>query len=80
MDRCFFSFLDAVATVDVLTESNTDLKLVETVHFARLKSSNLFENKQTRLRLLVLANVTTCLPSEIPRDIAFISSALEIKT
>ena len=34
-------------------------------------------NKQTRPRLLVLANFTTCLPPEIPRDIAFIPSILE---
>ena len=34
-------------------------------------------NKQTRPRLLVLANFITCLPSEIPRDIAFIPSILE---
>ena len=34
-------------------------------------------NKQTRSRLLVLANFTTCSPSEIPRDIAFIPSILE---
>ena len=33
--------------------------------------------KQTRSRLLVLANFTTCLPPEIPRDIAFIPSILE---
>ena len=40
-----FTFLDAVATVDVLTGSNDDVKLVETrtVHFARLKISTCFE-------------------------------------
>ena len=30
------------------------------------------ENKQTRPRLLVLANFVTCLPPEIPRDIAIL--------
>ena len=34
-------------------------------------------NKQTRPRLLALANFVTCLPREIPRDIAFIPSILE---
>ena len=40
-----FTFLDAVATVDVLTGSNNDVKLVETrtVHFARLKMPSCFE-------------------------------------
>ena len=39
------SFLDAIATVDVLTATNTDVKLVDTrtVQFARLKSSSCFE-------------------------------------
>ena len=39
-----------------------------------IKPSSHFDskNKQTRPRLLVLANFITCLPREIPRDIAFI--------
>ena len=36
-----FFFMDAVATVDALSGSNNEVKLVEirTIHFARLKSS-----------------------------------------
>ena len=39
-----------------------------------IKLSSHFDskNKQTRPRLLVLANFITCLPREIPCDIAFI--------
>ena len=39
------TFLDAVATVDILRASDSDLKLVETrtVHFSRLKSLFRFE-------------------------------------
>ena len=39
------TFLDAIPTVDVLTASNNEVKLVEsgTVHFARLKSLSRFE-------------------------------------
>ena len=36
-----------------------------------------WEDKQTRLRLLVLRHFITCLPPEIPRDISFIPSILE---
>ena len=66
------TFLYAVLTVRVLTARNNDMKLVETrtVHFARIKSSFSFEgiNKLgTRV-----SNFVTCLPPEIPRDIAFI--------
>ena len=35
------------------------------------------EIKQTRARLLVLANFLTCLPPEIPRGIAFLPSILK---
>ena len=40
-----FTFLDRVATVDVLTASNTDVKVVgtRTAHFEVLKSSPSFE-------------------------------------
>ena len=40
-----FFLLDAAATVDVLTASNDDVKLVEarTVHFSSLKLSSPFE-------------------------------------
>ena len=39
------TFLDAVATVDILRASDSDVKLVETrtVHFSRLKSLFRFE-------------------------------------
>jgi len=39
------TFLDALATADVLPASNNDVELVETrtVHFARPKSSSRFE-------------------------------------
>ena len=65
------TFLYAVVTVRVLTASNNDIKLVETwtVHFARIKLSFGFEGINEPL---VLANFVTCLPPEIPRDIAFI--------
>ena len=65
------TFLYAVLTVGVLTASNNDMKLVETrtVHFARIKLSFGFEGINEPL---VLANFVTCLPPEIPRDIAFI--------
>ena len=62
------TFLDAIATVDVLTPAiKNDGKHIEirTVHFARPKVSFRFwENKQTRRRLLVLANFITCFPLE----------------
>ena len=43
--RSFFFLLDAAATVDVLTASRDDVKLVEarTVHFSSLKLSSFFE-------------------------------------
>ena len=65
------TFLYAVLTVGVLTASNNDMKLVETrtVYFARIKLSFCFEGIN---KLLVLSNFITCLPPEIPRDIAFI--------
>ena len=59
-------FLDAIATVDVLTPaSKNDGKHIEirTVHFAWPKVSFRFwENKQTRRRLLVLANLSLVSP------------------
>lgn len=41
MKVIIFSFLDAEGTVDALTGSNTEVKVVETqfVHFAKLKLS-----------------------------------------
>ena len=41
----YFTFWDAVATVDVLTSSNNDVELFETrnVYLAELKSSSSFE-------------------------------------
>ena len=69
------TFLDAVATVDVLTASYNDVKLskfelciLNDYRFERIN------NKQTRPGLLVKTHFTTCLLPEIPRarDIAFI--------
>ena len=70
------TFLCAVLTVRVLTASNNDIKLVETrtVHFARIKLSFCFEGIN---KLPVLANFITCLPPEIPRDIAFIPGIIK---
>ena len=44
------TFLDAIPTVDVLTASNNEVKLVEsqTVHSARLKSSSSFEKRNPK--------------------------------
>ena len=70
------TFLYAVVTAGVLTASKNDVQPVETrtVHLARLKSSFRFEGRN---KLLVLANFITCLPPEIPRDIAFIPSVIK---
>ena len=72
MEEIIVTFLYAVATVRVLTASNNDMKLVETrtVHSARIKLSFSFEGIN-KLRTRV-SNFVTCLPPEIPRDIAFI--------
>ena len=45
------TFLVAIPTVDVLTASNNEVKLVEsqTVYFARLKSSSRFEKINPKL-------------------------------
>ena len=72
-DSCYI--FGCSSDVDVLTASNTDVKLPETRtgHFARLISSSSFDkNTQTRPQLLVLANFITCLPPGIPRGIGFI--------
>ena len=76
MEVIIITFLYAVLTVGVLTASNNDMKLVETrtVHFARIKLSFCFEGIN---KLLVLANFITCLPPEIPRDIAFIPGIIK---
>ena len=71
------TFFNAVATVDALTASNNDANFVETqtIHFAWLLIVvSFWENKQTRLRFLALANFIFCLPPQIPREIAFILS------
>ena len=74
-DHCYF--FNVVATADVLTASNNDVNFVETqtIHFAWLLIVvSFWENKQTRLRFLALANFIFCLPPQIPREIAFILS------
>ena len=72
-DRCYFLF-NAVATVYGLTASNNDVQLVELELYIIALSFS--EDKQSRPRLLVLANFNTCLSPEIPCDIAFIPSIL----
>ena len=74
MDEIAVIFFNAVETVDVLTESHNDVKLVETwswtIDFANLKLPPRFE---TYCQIL-----TPVFPlSEIPRDIAFIPSILK---
>ena len=59
IDRCYF--FNAVATVNVFTESKTCRN--STVHFARLKFVVSFqENEQTRPQLVILTNSKTCPP------------------
>ena len=70
-------FLDAIATVDVLTPaSKNDGKHIEirTVHFAWPKVSFRFwENKQTRRRLLArIGKFYHLFPPGIPPDVALI--------
>ena len=74
-DHCYF--LDAVATVHVLTANNIDVKLEEIrfVHFALLSTRRLVLREKTN------STVITCIGKfyhlftpEIPRDIAFIPS------
>ena len=79
MDAIVVIFFIAVGTVDVLAASNNYVKLVETCCiFCKSKIALSFlEDKQTRLRLLVLRHFITRLPPEIPRDISFTPSILE---
>ena len=79
-DCCYF--LTAVPTVDVPTASSYDVELEKTCRnlnctFCKFKIAlSFWKDKQTRPRLLVVANFITCLPTEIPRrDIAFIPSS-----
>ena len=68
------SCLKAVVSVDILTASNTDVKLSETrtVPFSRLKSSSRFErtNKLDHDYSSSQISSLVCHP-EKPRDIAF---------
>ena len=79
----FITILDAVVTEDVITANNTDVNLVETrtVHFLWLWNRHLvWENKQTRLRLPVLANFISCFPPwNITWQFALIPSILKVK-
>ena len=79
----FITILDAVVTEDVITANNTDVNLVETrtVHFLRQWNRHLvWENKQTRLRLPVLANFISCFPPwNITWQFALIPSILKVK-
>ena len=61
------TLLDAVAIGDVLTASNNDVKPLYSLH-DYYSLSRLERIKKTRQRLLVMANVITCFPPEIPRD------------
>ena len=68
-------FFNAVATVDVLTASNNDVRTCRNLNrtFCKFKIAlSFWGKKKTRPRLLVLANFITCLPPEIQRDIASI--------
>ena len=69
------SCLKAVASVGVLTASNTDVKLSETrtVRFSRLKSSSRFE----RTKKLDHDYSSLVCPPEKSRDIAFIPPMLK---
>ena len=72
---CFFGCIQA--TANVLTASNTEAGLVVTHDYKgsiKCRLDTFKENKETRPRLLALANVITCMLPEIPRDIAFIPS------
>ena len=70
------SFLDAVATLDVLRASEKRRKTSKNSNCKFCMNNivvSFWENKQTRPRLLVLpVSFITCLPPEIPRDTAFI--------
>ena len=57
------TFLDAVATVHVLTASNIDVKLQEIrpVHFAWLSNRRLF-------LITCIGKFIFCFPPEIPRE------------
>ena len=59
MEVIVVTFLDVLATVDVLTARNNDVKLAETrtVHFVRLKSSFCFGKINKFDRHLFLANI-----------------------
>ena len=76
-DDCYFLY--AVVTVNDLMANSNDVNLakIRYVHFSLLRNCRRKEEKETRPRLLVLANIITCLPPEMPRDIAFIPSILE---
>ena len=74
------SFLDAVVTVDVFTAIKDGVKTYRNSNCTFCKSKIVlpfWQNKQTRPRLILLANFFTCLPPEIPRDIASIPSTLK---
>ena len=76
IDHCY---LVTVVTVNDLMSNSNDVNLakIRYVHFSLLRNCRRKEEKETRPRLLVLANFITCLPPEMPRDIAFIPSILE---
>ena len=69
--------LDAVATVDILTESNNWGKTQRNSNWSLRKTQiivSFWKNKQTRPRFVVLVNLGACLSREKPRDIAYILS------
>ena len=67
-DDCYFLY--AVVTVNDLMANSNDVNLakIRYVHFSLLRNCRRKEEKETRPRLLVLANFITCLPPEMPRD------------
>ena len=72
MEVILVNFLDTVATIDVPTANNNDVKPVETrtVHFAWLLNGclDLLEQTNTTATTRVGKDFITCLPPEILRD------------
>ena len=83
MEVIIVTFLEEVATVDVLTANNNDVSLVKTrtVQFARLLNRRLLvlfeQTHSTAIYLHVLVHYISCSSPEIPRDIALIPSLLK---
>ena len=80
VERIIFTFLNAVATLDVVRASEKRHKTSQnpTRKFCMTNIVvSFWENKQTRTWLLVLISFITCLAPEIQRDIPFIPFILK---